>query len=463
MRNRPLGRGAIGKFLSLPLLLLLLLGGPLASAQNYDSKPIEESARLLRYKAQQFAKFRQGESADFTRYMTRYVLPKLADPSPQGLGELAKTRYELFRDFVYPSEPQIQQQLTRVLLLEMGKLAQNEGGNFHPSVRYNAAIVLGMLDATYADDRTRTPAVPLPAANELLTKLAQQGNAGGDIPATLVIGALVGLERHASLLGSLPPANRAATVAALQAIATNDDLSLDVANSVKLHVRYMACRALAATQNLGDGNKNHSAIFSLITHEDMKLNNRARSAELLRSFRTAYGQASDLDQRRITRDLLQLASDIAADENQRALDYERRSLRGGGGGAGLNYDINLPDEYQVRRIVLRMRALTAALEAVKPAIKDAELAQALEGVSQSIHKVRNIAEDKNVIELNLAAAMKTMARDVEAIAGRIGVEAAEPTELEEGEGELDEEGEAEAPAENAAPPAAAEPAPEPDF
>lgn len=446
--------------LSLPLVLLLLTCQS-ATAQGYDSKPIDEGARLLRYKAQQFAKFRQGDSADFTRYMTKYVLPKLADPSPQGLGELAKTRYELFRDFVFPSEPQIQQQLTRVLLAEMGKLAQNDGGNYHPSVRYNAVIVLGMLDATYADDRTRTPAVPLPAANELLTKLAQQGNEESDVPATLVIGALVGLERHASLIGSLPAANRTATLAVLQAIATNNDLSLDVAASVKLHVRYMACRALAATKNLGEANKNHSAIFSLVTHEDMKLNSRARSAELLSPLRTAYGEANGLDQRRITRDLLQLASDIAADERQRALDYERRSLRGGAGGGGFDSNINLPDEYQVRRIVLRTRAITAAIDAVKPAIKDAELAQSLDGVAQAVVKVRNIAEDKNVIELNLAAAMKTMARDVEAIAGRIGVEAAEPTELEEEEAELD--GEAEAPVDEVAPAPADEPADQPDF
>src|SRR5690606_38132567 len=152
-------------------VLLVGMIGVSAQAQSYDAKPIDESARLLRYKAQQFARLKQGDSKDFGRFMTQYVLAKLTDPSPQGLGELAKTRYELFRDFVLPSEAQVQKQLTQVLLAEMGKLANNTGGNFHLSVRYNAVIIIGMLDATYPD-ASRRPAVPLPAANEFLTQLA---------------------------------------------------------------------------------------------------------------------------------------------------------------------------------------------------------------------------------------------------------------------------------------------------
>jgi hypothetical protein len=411
----------------------MILLAPIAWSQQYTTLPVDEAAKGLRLKAAQFAKTRAGNSADLNNYITTYALPKMTDSRPQGLSELSKLRYELFRDFVLAAEPGVQKLLTELLMTEMQKIAGNSGGQFHPSVRYNAVLIIGQLDSTYADDRTQRPAVPLPAANQLLTNLVKQGVADGKVPAHLVVGALVGLERHAGVIGSLPAANQAATIDALTSLIVAKELPLEVSSSVEQYMRLMAARGLAATKSLGNANKLHESLFGLINDEGVKLNIRCQVAELLPAMAEAYKNATGLDERQLTQGLLQLASDVCVDERQRAKDYEQKTLRG-----FTNFntsDVELPDPYQVRRTVLRLRGVMAALRTVGPAIKDAGMKQSIDDVQKQIATTLQQAEDKGVLPLNLAKQVQTMAGQVESVANQAGVEAAEPAPAEEEEDE----------------------------
>lgn len=416
-------------------LMWALLASP-AVAQQYVSKQVDEAARNVRYRAQQYAKSGSGGDEEYKRYIDNYAIPKLTDARPQGLAELGKLRYELFRDFIVGAAPSVQQDLTRKLMSEMQKVVLNNGGPFHPSVRYNAILIIGMLDTTYPDGRERTSVV-LPAANEFLTNVVKEGLAGGKAPAPLVVGALVGLERHASVLGSLTAANQKATIDALVSIIETEDLPLEVSSSVEQWIRLMAARGLAATKSLGEGNRHHQALLKVINNDQLKLNIRCQAAEMLTELAPAYQNANGIDEKQLTQAMLQLASDVAADERQKAIDYRRKVVRGGVGSSYDTGEVQLPDPYQIRRTVLRLRGVLGAMRSARPAVKDEAMQQVLTDIERHLATTLQVAENKEVIALNLADEVMKMSSQVETIAARVGVEAAEP--LPEDDEEEEEE------------------------
>jgi hypothetical protein len=245
----------------------------------------------------------------------------------------------------------------------------------------------------------------------------------------------VGLERHAAVLGSLPAANQKATIDALISVVETKELPMEVSSSVEQWMRLMAARGIAATKSLGEGNRHHQALFSLINNEEVKLNIRCQAAELLSGMTAAYQAASGIDEQKLTQSLLQLASDVAADERQKALDYEKLTIRGGANSYDTS-EVELPDPYQVRRTVLRLRGTLGALKAAKSAVKNAEMQTTLADVEKEMTTVLELAETKDVIAINLARDVKKMANQVEAIASEVGVEAVEPAAEEEDEEEV---------------------------
>src|SRR5690606_15009450 len=78
---------------------------------------------------------------------------------------------------------------------------------YHPAVRYNAILTIGLLDEQYAIESgaNRRPPTPLADANKFLLQVLAVANADKPIPPSLVVGTLVGLERHARYHESLPP------------------------------------------------------------------------------------------------------------------------------------------------------------------------------------------------------------------------------------------------------------------
>ena len=67
---------------------------------------------------------------------------------------------------------------------------------YHPAVRYNAVLIIGMLDKTYA--APGRPPVPLPEGFVKLHTILDAAVKGKQVAPFLVVGALVGLQRHAA-------------------------------------------------------------------------------------------------------------------------------------------------------------------------------------------------------------------------------------------------------------------------
>lgn len=405
--------------------------------RQYESLPVDDSMSRYGLSARRYARSPTADAAErqrFGQYVLNYYLPLMTQPDTKSLSELAKNRYDFFRGYIWAADPAVQQLLTPEVMKIMQRVAT--GNQFHPAVRYNAVLIIGMLDAKYSDGGS--PPEPYPPANTLLTAIVKQGIENRAAPAPLVVGALVGLERHAKVLGSLPSANQTETRAALLAVLQKDELPQEMAASVEQWIKIMAARGLAATGSLGDANEVHDALVAMLANDAMRLDNRVRLAALMGGFKPAYEAGPTIDGRKATEAVLKLASDIAADEKQRATKYEETMLRGGGVGAmDYGFDLDVPDEYQVRRIVKRLRGLRTAVNAVQPAISDEQLSALLNQITAAINPVIATAQNKNVIELNLAGDVKVMADQVIAAAESLGVEAAEPPA--EGEEDLDDE------------------------
>jgi hypothetical protein len=239
-------------------------------------------------------------------------------------------------------------------------------------------------------------------------------------------------------------------VGALLAVLEKDEFPHEISASVAQWMKVIAARGLANVGALGDGNRVHTALLTFIADEKARLNNRVRVAELMEAFRPAYESATGINERQTAQTLLQLASDIAADERERAFKYEEESLgRGGGGGfdrGNFGIQTELPDEYQVRRVLLRLTGLKKAIVAVKPAIKDAQLSGLLDQVVTAADPVIAMATERNLILLNLTRDIKSMADQIASISSSLGVEAVEapPESDEEAAEEMLEEEAAEA-------------------
>ncbi|WP_442482117.1 hypothetical protein [Aeoliella sp. SH292] len=440
---------------------LVLAASPVATAQ-YIAKPIDEQAkRFGAAKAKQYARTGTGDAATqaaFKAYIEGYALPAMTQYEPAALADMSKQRYDFMRSFLWGAAPSVQPVVTEATYKLMYEVAIK--GQYHMAARYNAMLMLGDLDAKYA---TRdTPPQPLPQANKFLTDYVSRGIDEPRAPAALITGALIGLERHAKTLDGLPPENQAATIAALLKVVEKEEFPQDVSPSVAQWMRVIAARGLANTKSLGEGNKYHLAIMKALGDEETRLNTRVRLAELLGQYQEAYAAATGIDERATVQTLLQLATDIAADENQRAVKFEEEAVGpGGGGGGGMRgggFDnfgtgTEIPSEYQVRRIVLRLTGLKKGIQAVKPAIKDAKFVAMLDEVIQSIDPVIATATQKSVVELNLTRDVKQMATAIAATTASLGVEAVEaPPESDEEEAEAElEEGDEAKPAVPAAP------------
>ncbi|QDU58774.1 hypothetical protein Pan181_50140 [Aeoliella mucimassa] len=434
------------------LLASVLLAAPAVHAQ-YETKPIDEAAK--RYggsRAKRYARNPTGVEADrtgFGNYIRGVYLASMTQFDAESLADLGKLRYDYMRNYLWAAAPSVQQDLTRLTFTEMSQVIRD---NYHPAVKYNAMLLIGELDATYATQTTGS--VPMPEANKLLTDYVNGGVDTARAPAPLIVGALVGLERHAKSLEALPAANRGPTAAALLKVLEKDSFPQDLSPSVSQWIKVIAARGLANIGVLGDGNRVHNAMFKMIGDEKARLNTRVRVAELLDMYKNAYGSATGLNEQETVQTLLQLATDIASDEEERAIKYEDEMLggmggmrmgsgRGGGFGFGGGGEIELPDEYQRRRLVLRLTGLKKGVEAVKPAIKDQRFAGLLDEVLTAIEPVLNRATEENLILLNLVTDVKQMSSTIATASASLGVEAVDaPPESEEEAAELLQEEEA---------------------
>lgn len=432
--RRPQGVRA-GRVTLAPLLLIVLAAALPASAlaQQYKSDAVDDKAlRSNLGAAQGCAKGTLNYATERPRvaeFFTKGYFPEMSRSEPVALGKLGDLRFNLFRRYLWATtNQQMQSDITEWAFDAMKRMASP---GYHPAVRYNAILTMGMLDAQYGIDSgpNRRPPKPLPKANEFLTRVVAAAAGGSKaISPPLLAGALVGLQRHATYRDGLSPEAIAAMSAALLKIAEQDKPQLEVDSNVHAWFRLKAASVLAELGNVGPNNQVHDTLIKLVG-DSKNLDDRCELAAL---FAKISYTGAKIDSEATTKQMLALARDVASDEAKRAEEFRDMRFAGGGGavssrsfrgegggysgrgGGGYGYTGEEQEDYPRRPAVARLHRLRTGLAALKPAVPP-EAQQKFDAIRDAVDPAITIAADTNSVALNVAGQMVSMASAVNRI------------------------------------------------
>lgn len=356
-------------------------------------------------------------------YFTKFYFPAMTLQSYAG--QLGKLRENLFKQFIRPARVQAaQDHLTELTFTAMRVIARD---NYHPAARYNAVLILGMLDEKVAGAGTgANPPVPLPAAtNDLLELLEQDEFNGVKVPASLKIGALVGLERHARFGIDAQYADRL-TKAALAVISLEQppaDLDIDVHHWMQCQAAGVLARQFAKAPNA----QVQDALTRMIADGNLSLEDRCCVAGLLKEI--SYEGANGIDSAATVAALGRLIKSVASDEAKLARDFQqeilnppRASFREG----------NVGPMYERRRLLTRINSVSDGANALTPALPDAARQQ-VENLSKALAPVAEVASDKNSLDLDITGKVIDMESAVNSVVDSWSVPAEAPAQPAEGE------------------------------
>lgn len=409
-------RPCVRRCARLVLCLVVAVGClPLAaSGQEYKTAPVNERLRVAGRIAQNYAKAPTGIAADrerFDEYFSEYYFPAMTRHDPEGLEELGDMRFDLFRNFIWatPSEP-LQHDLTDMAYEEMLKIVGNPG--YHPAVRYNAILVLGMLDDEYAIEigADRRPPKPYAKANAILIKAAEADR----IPPPLLVGALIGLERHAMYHESLGPEAVSGMTGVALKIVNLEKRPPDVDRDVFAWIKLKAASVLAELGAVGQGNEVHQALMKLIADGNLSLNNRCHVAGLLGNINY---EGAKLNDPAAVEPLVQLAVEVSKTEAKNAREFERMYTGEGRTSTSRSrreYRSSYGEEEALerRQLLARLTNLRDGLAAVKPALAGQQQAR-IEAIVAAIEPVVSVVEDEDTVDLAVTAKVRTMRDEIQ--------------------------------------------------
>ncbi len=410
-------------------VLMILATAGSVFAQQYHNDPVDGNVRRYSASAKQWLSNPAAYSADkahFDEYFNNYYFPDMTRTDDASLGRLGEKRSDLFRKFLWATNnTQLQQDLTAMMYKKMKGIVTSRDPEtntaisppYHPAVRYNAVLTLGMLDQQYSPGTAGAPKPkPLPEATTLLTQIVNFGADDKPVPPPIVLGAVIGLERHMQLRESLPPEAVNAMTAALLKLVLHEQPIQEMDPEAYAWIRLRAADALARQGSAGDKNSIHNALVKLIT-TSKSLDDRCEVAGLLDKIEYKDVKLEDA----ATADaLFALARDVAAAEDKRADDFQSQVSGGVSIGPGMGRAEFMPgggfgtervETYPRRQVLTRLTNLRAAIAKVKPSLS-AEAQKKADEVLKAIEPAKTIVTNKESTELKMAAAIRTMAAGV---------------------------------------------------
>jgi len=405
------GRLAIGVLLTLSWVCRTAVG------QEYQSRPVDEKAGRNRAIAQQCLKDPAVYAANkdkFEEYFAKYHFPAMTQTDPEKLGKIGSLREDIFKNYLgKTTNTQLQSDLTKIAGNTMWSIVKDP--SLHPAARYNAILVIGMLDEQYSPDG-RQPPKPLPTANGALLMVLDSATTNNQYPPAVILGALVGLERHAQLRQQLPPQTINAMTASLVKLVSHEQPIQEMDRSTYAWLRLRAASVLARLGSVGEKNAVHNALIKLIS-TTRSLDDRCEVAGMLDKL--DYKNVK-LDDAGTAQPLFALARDVAAAEDKRAQEFQEGGATGTssfprGGPEGYSSSTSGEQEtYPRRQVLQRLNGLQLALAKVKPVLP-AETQKTIDELIKAINPAKTAASDKNVVELKLAETIRTMAAAINKI------------------------------------------------
>jgi hypothetical protein len=436
----PIARGAshrvVAAFVAVVGLVLTAAGPAVAQQYKQDKARITPTeAGQLRSKVSSAVRRPTPPTAADAKliddYFTGYYFPMMTGSSPAQLANLAAARKILFdQNINAKGSKEVRDQLIAITL----KQAQLQSiGNYHPAVRYNAALILGKLDQAAAAGDAGPKPIPA-ATNSLIVLLEMDEFQGVPISSAVKIASLVGLERHARLGVDAQFVDKLTTNTLKIANRTEPPADIDAA--VNNWMRRLAATVLANQYKAGLTPPVHEALANLIGGAELGLDDRCRVARLL--VPTMYTGGQGVDAGEMAMAVGKLAKAVLAEERRKAQEYENAMVEdqnfgggfgggrggrgggfGGGGGRGGGFGggrggggrggggfMEMPEEtgpkFERRRLLDRLMAVYTAADALANGGGSDELKQRVTQLVDEIKQGADKAAAKDTTELALA-------------------------------------------------------------
>lgn len=404
----------------LPLVLFAVLTLGLFSSdalaqRGFQSDPVDNSPQLKRAGSivRNWVKRPNSDPAQvkqFEDYFDRYYFPLMTQTTPEDLSNLGKLRADLFRQYIDPAAPQIRRQLTQKAYefsnrIIQRKSPQGQPRRYHRSVQYNALLILGSLTT----DGTK----PFPAANNFLCLVADRA-VEKRLPAFMLAASLVKLSEHAEQLDTLPSANQARTLRTLASAtaAGAADPSADALAQDWLR-RRAAMAMMAGAKKVGRAPAAAAPLVGLVADKSLTLESRAAIAGSLQEVQLPPTAAKAM---------LDLAGEVSQAELEEAKAFEELRIEGTGR-RGSNtskdskrYRFNAADsrvEYVREGLATQLTHLKRGLEAAQASAGDQ--AADVQAAIQAIDGVLRVATNSDSIDLDISAAVKSMAQEISSL------------------------------------------------
>lgn len=366
-----------------------------------------------------------------------YLYSSMTSTDPIQLGLLAEKREQLFQRYINAAKsPAARDYLNTITLQAMGAIAK---GPYHPAVRYNAALIIGQLDA-------QPGAKVLPAATEALLALLENDEFNKTpVPTAVKVAALVSLQRHVRLGVDAPTGERIGKAAL--AAANREELPEDASAKAYGWVRRQAAKVLAMQHEKGMTPAVLDTFTRLISDSKIELDDRCAIAGLLQP--TMFAGAQGLNVDATAQAVGELARDVLEVEAKDAGEFVDQMIEGGvpaGGGFGGGFEggrggfgmeggprggfgmegggmdfamLGQQDQgpkYEKRRMIDRTLGIVAAAEALKAAGSD-ELKARLTEFSAAILAVAEAAAPDNADLEAITPEVVQLAKDVNRLVG----------------------------------------------
>ncbi|MEX2307327.1 MAG: hypothetical protein WD738_07030 [Pirellulales bacterium] len=353
----------------------------------------------------------------FEEYFVNYYFKDMTRSGADELARLGDARYNLFKRYLWATDnEELQRHLTDLAFKGMRQIVVANKPPYHPAVRYNAVLTLGMLDEQYAIETgaNRRPPRPHAAARGVLMQIVTAAAEDKVVPPVLVLGALVGLERHAQYPESIEPATIDVLTGALVKLVNHERPIQEMDRETFDWLRLRAAGVLAQLGGVGPKNEVHDALIKLVAGFK-SLDDRTATAALLDKMKY---EGAKVDAAAAVEQLFKLARDVGEAEAKRAEEFESAHVAGGGFGprgaerfmpAGMQGE---RETFPRRHVLARLTDLRAGLQALKKIVPEDNKPK-IDEVLSAIEPARSAAADKDTVELKLTAAIHTMAAAVD--------------------------------------------------
>ncbi|MHB0957283.1 MAG: hypothetical protein ACYC0X_24670 [Pirellulaceae bacterium] len=269
-----------------------------------------------------------------------YLFPSMA--TEDQLGEISEKREMLAKDLEMTSDAALHQYLTDLAYDEATRRAS---GPYHPFVRYNAMLIVG-LNLNQLESRlvggVRYPAIRLPKALDFLVDELKKPDQSDAVR----LAAMLGIERHVDLVRQRPqdqpiPDGRRAEIAAyMQTLLAEKSLPAGRNPAAHTWLRRKAADVLGGLGAVGDNRSVFESLVRIVGDAEEPLSLRCTAAETLGNL--VYTDVTGIDAVATARQLAALAAfacrteDTRAKEEQKKLEEDPGFRRSGGmmGGPG---------------------------------------------------------------------------------------------------------------------------------